>query len=86
MTLAPPEEPKAQIIDIMEALKASLADGGEEAPKAAKKTAKRKAAKAGARKTKAKRKPPKRAPREKAAKKVRAVAAGGKKRKTTARK
>ena len=86
MTLAPPEEPKAQIIDIMEALKASLADGEEEAPKAARKTAKRKAAKAGARKTKAKRKPPKRAPREKAAKKARAVAAGGKKRKTTARK
>ncbi len=87
MTLAPPEEPKAQIIDIMEALKASLADGDEEAPKAIRKTARRKTAKASTRKTKARRKPPKRAPRKKVARKARAaVAGGGKKRKTTARK
>ena len=86
MTLAPPEAPKAQIIDIMEALKASLAGGEEEAPKARRKAAKRKPARAGARQTTAMRKPPKRAPRKKAAKKARAVAGGGKKRKTTAKK
>ncbi len=84
MTLAPAEEPKAQIIDLMEALKASIGDEDAEAsPKATKKTAKKRTAKAAKKKTKAKRKPPKRAPRKKAAKKTRAVAAGGKKRKTT---
>ena len=88
MTLAPPEEPKAQIIDLMEALKASLGDAEEEAPKPRKKTAKTsrktsKASKKTAKKTT--RKPPKRAPRKKAVKKARAVAAGGKKRKTAKR-
>ncbi len=85
MTLAPREEPKAQIIDLMEALKASLDDDETAAsPKTPKKASKKKTAKTPAKKTaKAKRKPPKRAPRKKAAKKKRAVAAGGKKRKTT---
>ena len=85
MTLAPREEPKAQIIDLMEALKASLDDDEAAAsPNTPKKASKKKTAKTPAKKTaKAKRKPPKRAPRKKAAKKKRAVAAGGKKRKTT---
>ncbi len=89
MTIASPEEPKAQIIDLMEALKASLG-GAEAAPapkKVAKRTAKRakttgKAATAGSRKKKTTRKPPRRAPRKKAAGKTRAVAAGAKRRKT----
>ncbi len=86
MTIASPEEPKAQIIDLMEALKASLGDGGESAPtpkKATKRTAtKSKAAKAASGKKKTTRKPPKRAPRKKAARKTRAVAAGSRKQKT----
>lgn len=92
MTLAPPEAPKAQIIDLMEALKASLRDG-EETPAPSKRAAKtttrtarkKTTAKAGTRKKKATRKPPKRAPRVKTARKTRAVAVGGKKRKTTKR-
>ncbi len=63
--VAPPEEePKAQIIDLMEALKASLGDGGEagDAKGAGKK-----------------RKPPKRAPRKPAAKKKAAKRASKKK-------
>ena len=85
MTLAPAEEPKAQIIDLMEALKASLGDENTPAaPKATGKATKKKAGKAVKKKTtKATRKPPKRAPRKKATKKTRAVAVGGKKRKTT---
>ena len=87
MTLAPREEPKAQIIDLMEALKASLGDA-EEKPAPRKKpsgrpTRKTKVTKTAAQKKKATRKPPKRAPRKTAVKKKRAVAAGGKKRKTT---
>ena len=87
MTIASPEEPKAQIIDLMEALKASLGDGGESAPtpkKATKRTAKKSkpAGKAASRKKKTPRKPPKRAPRKKAAKRTRAVASGARKRKT----
>jgi DNA end-binding protein Ku len=87
MTLAPREEPKAQIIDLMEALKASLGDA-EEKPSPRKKTSgratrKTKVTKTAAQKKKATRKPPKRAPRKTAVKKKRAVAAGGKKRKTT---
>lgn len=90
MTIAAPEEPKAQIIDLMDALKASLGDDEEEAPaaqgkktkKAKKSTAKKskkakKASKASSKK-KTKRKPPKRA--KKTTKKKRAVA-GGKKQK-----
>ena len=86
MTLAPVEEPKAQIIDLMEALKASLGDE-EEAPAPKKRATKgnakkakatKKAVAASARKKKTTRKPPKRAPRKKAAKKTRAVAAGAK--------
>ncbi len=84
MTLAPVEEPKAQIIDLMEALKASLGDG-EEKPAASKKTANKTAKKtktiAAKKKAKTTRKPPKRATRKKVAKKTRAVAAGGRKRK-----
>jgi DNA end-binding protein Ku len=84
MTLAPPEAPKAQIIDLMEALKASLGDTDRKASKAGDKAAAKaesKAAKPAAKK-KTTRKPPKRAPRKKAAKKKRAVASGGKKQKT----
>jgi len=85
MTIATPEEPKAQIIDLMEALKASLGDDEEEAPapKAKKKKAKGKTTKKAKAKKKSKRKPPKRAARKKTTKKKRAVAASGKKRKTT---
>lgn len=85
MTLAPAEEPKAQIIDLMEALKASLGDEDTPAaPRATKKATTKKTGKAARKKTtKATRKPPKRAPRKKVTKKTRAVAAGGKKRKTT---
>lgn len=85
MTLAPPEAPKAQIIDLMEALKASLgADDDRAATKSPKKAVKKSSGKTAAKETaKATRKPPRRAPRKKAAKKKRAVAAGGKKRKTT---
>ena len=79
MTIAPPEEPKAQIIDLMEALKASLDEPQETGTKGAKKT-KRKAAKASSKK-KASRKPPKRSPRKKAAKKARTVASGRNKKK-----
>ena len=90
MTIASPEEPKAQIIDLMEALKASLGGGEEAAPapkKATKTTARKakttgKAAKAGSRSKTTTRKPPRRAPRKRAAKKTRAVAAVGRKRKT----
>lgn len=84
MTLSTPEAPKAQIIDLMEALKASLGDAEEAStPAAAKKKAGKKAKKASTRKKKTARKPPKRAPRKKAAKKKkRAVASGGKKKKT----
>ena len=87
MTLAPVEEPKAKVIDLMEALKASIADDEEETPAPRKKKTTKKAkksAKASSRKKKATRKPPKRAPRKKA-KKKRAVAASGKKRKTAKR-
>ncbi|HEX9700091.1 MAG TPA: Ku protein [Acidobacteriota bacterium] len=87
MTLAAPEAPKAQIIDLMEALKASLGDGGDSAADrtgASKKVATRKrTGKAKTAKAKATRKPPKRAPQQKAAKKARATA--GKTRKKTAR-
>ncbi len=88
MTIASPEEPKAQIIDLMEALKASLGDGEESAPKKVTKRTARKAkttgpaAKTGSPKKKTTRKPPKRAPRTKPVKKTRAVAAGARKRKT----
>ena len=64
---APEEEPKAQIIDLMEALKASLGEGG----RSGKKTK--------ASKSQSKRKPPKRKPAAKAVKKKtakRAVARG----------
>jgi len=86
MTIAAPEEPKAQIIDLMEALKASLGDrdaepaAGANARKTSRATAGKKTAKAAKKKTT--RKPPKRAPRKKTAKKKRAVATSGKKRKT----
>jgi DNA end-binding protein Ku len=90
MTIATPEEPKAQIIDLMEALKASLGDGeeDEEAPareparKSRSKSRKKSARKTSKAKKKTKRKPPKRAPRKKTGKKKRAVAASGKKRKS----
>ncbi|MGD8331590.1 MAG: Ku protein [Acidobacteriota bacterium] len=87
MTIATPEEPKAQIIDLMEALKASLGESDSEPAatssdkKASRAKAGKKTAKAAAKK-KTTRKPPKRAPRKKTARKKRAVAASGKKRKT----
>jgi DNA end-binding protein Ku len=89
MTLAAPEQPKAQIIDLMDALKASLGDADDEAApsrKAAKKSSgksksAKKAGKPSAKKKKAKRKPPKRAKRKKATKKK--AVASGKKSKTT---
>jgi DNA end-binding protein Ku len=86
MTITAPEEPKAQIIDLMEALKASLGEGDEPAAKSsAKKASGGKAGKktAKAAKKKTTRKPPKRASRKKTSKKKkRAVASSGKKRKT----
>jgi len=86
MTISSPEEPKAQIIDLMDALKASLGDEGDEAAPAKKKakkaaTSKSKASKKTSKastKKKAKRKPPKRA-RKKTTKKKRAVAGSKKK-------
>jgi DNA end-binding protein Ku len=55
MTFAPRDEPKAQVIDLMDALKASLGDAEEKAPK------KRKPAKKTATTTAKKRKPAKKA-------------------------
>ena len=75
MTISAPEEPKAQIIDLMDALKASLGEETEEAAPAKKKTKKtaKKTARASSKK-KTKRKPPKRA--KKKTTKKRAVAGG----------
>ena len=89
LTQAPPEQPKAQIIDLMEALKASLGEPAAD-PQPTKKRAKKlravaprskKRPAAGARAAKAsKRKPPQRSPRKRAAKKLRAVGSASKKR------
>lgn len=69
LTFAPSDEPKAQVIDLMDALKASLGDADKKTPKkrapskkpAAKATTKRKPAKKPAPKTASKRKPAKKA-------------------------